>query len=130
MPYKRNGKLIPGDPRNGTRWATKEEVKLAAWALTTLDNERSIIGTAPAPEPHYQGHKIRVVESSNPEWYREFGLPYWRGREFNLIRGRVEGALKRVRDKKVVRRNGHEVDVLKFLLKWREEHKEEMEFYG
>lgn len=121
MPHKRHGKLIPGDLRHGTRWATEAEIKLAQWALITLDNERNKITLVPAPAPHFMGHKIRVVESTNPEWYREFGASYWRGpRSYQLKRHRVENALKRVRDKKVVRRNGYEVAILEFLREWRE----------
>lgn len=131
MPYKQHGKTFSGDPRHGTRWATEEEKKLATWALVTLENERTQIGLAPAPDPHFMGHKIRVIESLNPEWYREFGNPFWHGkRSYQLKRHRVEKALKRVRDDKIVRRNGYEVTILKFLQEWREEHAAEMGFDG
>jgi len=119
MPYlvgRKTKKLLPGDPYFGTRWATEEEKALAAWALETLELERNRIILVPAPRQSFSGHKIRVQESQNPKWYREFGAAYWRSkRSFQLRRQRVERALRRVCVTGIVRRNGYEVPILKKL---------------
>ncbi|MBI4152516.1 hypothetical protein HY495_02290 [Candidatus Woesearchaeota archaeon] len=39
-----------------------------------LDDNRLRVTLKPADEEHYTGHKIRVVESTNPQWYRELYL--------------------------------------------------------
>lgn len=36
-----------------------------------LKNNKLRVILIPAPDPHFEGHKIRVVESHPPEWYRE-----------------------------------------------------------
>jgi len=118
MPYKptRSKVTFPGDPRHGTRWATAGERCMAAWMLDSLERERNSIAYVPAPDPHFTGHKIRVQESQNPSWYREFGRSYWRSkRSFQLKRARVVRALKRVAAVGIVRRNGLEVRLLDFL---------------
>ena len=118
MPYRlvRGRRLVPGDPRHGTRWATPAEKALAAQALQELQTHRNVIALAPAPEPHFDGHKVRVQEQTNPLWYRLFGLPYWRSaRSSQLKRVRVERALKRVSVVGIVRRNGYETKLLPFL---------------
>ena len=116
MPYVHNGKLLPGDPRHGTRWATEGEKRAAARALCDLETQRNRIELVPAPDPHFAGHKVRIQAEQNPRWYREFGLSYWRSkRSFQLKRCRVERALSRVEETGIVRRNGYEVDLLKLL---------------
>lgn len=120
MPYRvgrKTKKLIPGDPRFGTRWATEEEKAVAARALESLDLERNRIALVPAPRQNFDGHKIRVQESQNPKWYREFGAGYWKSRrKFYLRRERVERALRRVCVTGIVRRNGYETLLLKKLM--------------
>jgi hypothetical protein len=118
MPYRHGGtKIYPGDPQHGTRWATEEEKEMAGRALYDMETERNVIGLVPAPQPKFSGHKIRVQEQANPEWYRRFRLSYWRSRRsFQLKRWRVVKALKRVYEVGIVRRNGYETRLLKFLL--------------
>jgi len=92
---------------------------MADRALHLLETERLRIALVPAPKPNFGSHKIRVIESENPEWYRRFSKPYWRGpRSFQLRRSRVEKALKRVCKVRIVRRNGYEVRILGFLEGW------------
>ncbi len=108
----------PGiDHRTDTRYATGEEMELAKRALVELDQEHNKIGLVPAPDPSFDGHKIRVIESRNPKWYSEFGVRYWRNpRQFDLKRGRVIKALERVA-KGRVRGNGYERELLEWLKK-------------
>lgn len=119
MPYRLTRgtrRLVPGDPRHGTRWSTKVEREIAERALEDLELHRNSIVLIPAPHPHFTGHKIRVQESQNPKWYREFGSGYWRSkRSFQLKRSRVIKALKRVSVVGIVRRNGLEVKLLEVL---------------
>jgi len=123
MPYYREGKLIPGDPGFGTRWATDDEKLVAGLALMDLEVHRNSIILVPAPHKNFDGHKIRVQESQNPMWYRAFGSTYWRTlRHFNLKRCRVIRALKRVYEKGLVRRNGYERLLLPVLLEAFESH--------
>lgn len=119
MPYRltRGRKLVPGDPRHGTRWSTSEEKAVAARALEDLEMNRNVIILVPAPDQHFVGQKIRVQESRNPKWYVEFGAPYWRSRRsFQLKRARVMKALRRVSVVGIVRRNGLEVKLLGALM--------------
>lgn len=103
------------DRRTWTRVATPKEMALAKRALEELEIHFNKIGFAPAPSQNFDGHKVRVVESRNPDWYIEFGKKFWRGaRQFDLKRCRVEKALKRVVSGRV-RGNGYEQDLLKLL---------------
>ncbi len=106
----------PGiDHRTNTRYSTAKEKELAAQALVDLEQQQNRIILIPAPDPHFEGHKIRVIESRNPQWYIEFGASYWKGdRQFTLKRSRVVQALQRV-VKGRVRGNGHEREVLEWL---------------
>ena len=80
-----------------------------------LEQQQNRIILVPAPEPHFEGHKIRVVESRNPQWYIDFGEQYWKGdRKFMLKRSRVIQALQRV-VKGRVRGNGYERELLEWL---------------
>lgn len=107
------------DRRTWTRVATSREMALAKRALLELESQFNRIGFAPAPSQNFDGHRIRVIESRNPEWYIEFGKKYWRGpRQFGLKRTRVEKALKRVAAGRM-RGNGYERDILKFLSAWK-----------
>jgi hypothetical protein len=118
MPYYKEGRIHPGDPYFGTRWATDEEMDVAKIALMDLQIHRNSIILVPAPNKSFAGHKIRVQESQNPKWYRNFGLAYWRGRRSLLLkRRRVVKALERVYVKGLVRRNGYETRLLPVLLK-------------
>jgi hypothetical protein len=103
------------DRRTWTRVATPKERALADRALKELWSQFNKIGFVPAPSQNFDGHKIRVVESRNPEWYIEFGKKYWRGpRQFGLKRERVIKALKRVAAGRV-RGNGYERGLLPLL---------------
>lgn len=119
MPYRltRGRKLVPGDPRHGTRWSTADEKSVAARALEDLETHRNVIILVPAPDQHFVGQKVRVQESRNPKWYIEFGSPWWKSkRSFQLKRSRVLKALKRVSVVGIVRRNGLEVKLLDVLM--------------
>lgn len=116
MPHVHNKKIVPGDPRHGTRWATPGEKALAERALAMLETERLRVVLVPASSPHFEGHKIRAVESRNPEWYERFVAGRWDRRGCQVRRARVERALKRVAITGIVRRNGHEAALLKLLL--------------
>jgi hypothetical protein len=103
------------DRRTWTRMATPKERALSNRALKELESQFNRIGFAPAPSQNFDGHKVRVVESRNPEWYIEFGKKYWRGpRQFCLKRERVIKALKRVSAGRV-RGNGYERGLLPIL---------------
>jgi len=116
VPHFWNGIIVPGDIRHGTRWATKKEVDVASKALSSLEQERLRVVLVPAPYRSFDGHCIRVAESRNPKWYRKFGKRYWRGKRlFYFKRSRVENALRRVCEVKIVRRNAYEVEILSFL---------------
>jgi hypothetical protein len=103
------------DRRTWTRMATPQEQALAGRALEELESQHNRITLVPAPDPHFDSHKIRVVESRNPQWYIDFGAKYWRGtRQFDLKRARVTRALKRVVAGRM-RGNGYERVLLPFL---------------
>lgn len=99
----------PGiDHRTATRYSTEEERGIARRALQDLQTSRNRIVLVPAPEPHFDGHKVRVVENRNPRWYIEFIGSYWRGpRQLNVKRSRIEKALRRIVSGRV-RGNGYE----------------------
>ncbi len=63
----------------------------AEFLLNELKQNRLEVVLIPAPEPRFEGHKIRIVNSSNPTWYSElFHLhQYFR-------RDRSEAALRRI----------------------------------
>lgn len=114
-PVKQRGAPKGIDPRTLTRLPTPHELALAGRALEELDQNQNRIGLVPAPDPHFDSHKIRVIESRNPKWYIAFGAKYWRGnRQFDLKRARVEKALRRVLGGRV-RGNGYEREILTFL---------------
>lgn len=106
------------DSRTWTRYSTASDMAVARRALEELECQRNKIGLVPAPDPHFDSHKIRVIESRNPDWYIKFGLKYWKSeRQFDLHRCRVERALGRVLAGKV-RGNGYERELLVFLGEW------------
>jgi hypothetical protein len=114
-PVKQSGAPKGIDSRTWTRFATPKEKALATRALEELETNFNKIGFAPAPQQNFDGHRIRVVESRNPDWYVEYGRKFWRGpRQFDLKRARVVKALKRVVGGRV-RGNGYEVELLPFL---------------
>lgn len=45
--------------------------KIAEDLLTELNNSHTMISYIDAPRQKFSGHKIRRIESLNPEWYRE-----------------------------------------------------------
>lgn len=114
-PVKQPGAPKGIDSRTWTRVATLQERALARRALDELESQFNRIGFAPAPSQNFDGHRIRVIESRNPDWYIEYGKKFWRGpRQFDLKRARVVKALTRVVGGRV-RGNGHERDLLPFL---------------
>lgn len=114
-PVKQPGAPKGIDSRTWTRVATPKEVALAKRALEELESQFNKIGYTPAPSQNFVGHKVRVIESRNPDWYIEYGKKFWRGpRQFDLKRERVVKALKRVVSGRV-RGNGYERDLLPFL---------------
>ena len=60
-----------------------------------LKNNRLKVILIPAPDPKHYGHKIRAVENTNPEWYREL---YQHHKHFR--RDRSLNSLQRIRIKK------------------------------
>ena len=87
----------PGiDRRTRTRLADPVDQDLAARALEQLETQHNRIALVPAPDPAFDGHKIRVQESRNPKWYREFVRGRWDRRGCQVRRSRVERALIRV----------------------------------
>jgi len=52
-----------------------QQVTLAIM-LTQLNKNRLQVGLAVAPEEAHSGHKIRVVDGTNPEWYQELCAKY------------------------------------------------------
>lgn len=114
-PVKQPGAPKGIDSRTWTRVATPQEVALSKRALDELESQFNRIGFAPAPQQNFDGHRIRVIESRNPDWYIGYGKKFWRGpRQFDLKRERVVKALRRV-VKGRVRGNGYERDLLPFL---------------
>lgn len=99
--YKRRG-----------RPATEEERQLAASALRDLAQSALRVTLVPAPEPHFDGHKIRAVEDRNPNWYRAFAR--WTKAGCQTKRSRIRLALLRVYNG-YVRPNGYEVQLLRVL---------------
>jgi hypothetical protein len=114
-PVKQSATPKGVDHRTWTRLATQEEIAIAKRSLEDLGREWNRIALVPAPDPHFDGHKIRVIERRNPGWYIEFGKRYWKGlRQFSLKRARVIKALERVVGGRV-RGNGYERELLEFL---------------
>jgi hypothetical protein len=111
QPHARKGV----DRRTMSRHATDDEMELASRAIRDLEVNRNKIVLVPAPEPHFDSHKIRRIESRNPGWYIAFSRPYWKSlRSFQLKRWRVVKALTRVA-LGWVRGNGYENILLDFL---------------
>jgi hypothetical protein len=99
--------------------ATSEERKIAGRALQELEENFLVVSLVPAPDPHFDGHKVRVVENRNPGWYREFVSGRWtkeRGRRgCQVKRGRVIRGLRRVYAEGLIRWNGYERELIKRL---------------
>lgn len=104
------------DHRTWTRLATREERELAKWGLSELETQFNKIALVPAPTQRYPSQKIRVIESSNPGWYREFYASHKM-----VQRKRIIKALVRVAVKGRVRGNGYEKELLGHLKNWNEE---------
>jgi hypothetical protein len=88
-------------PRPKYTEPTKEEQELAVWGLGLLENNSQEVGLAPAPDPRFRGHKIRVVISNNPAFYARVadsrhtgGDGGWHGT--GSLRKRAIAAMKRV----------------------------------
>src|SRR3989338_2853043 len=60
-------RYLPGEIES----AFREE---ADFLWRDLDENRLRVTLKPADEERYTGHQIRVVESTNPQWYRELYL--------------------------------------------------------
>jgi hypothetical protein len=101
--------------RRKAREATELEVALANAALRSLDEQRNVIGLAPAPRPSFDGHKIRVMVERNPDWYRHLHSTHgWSRRGSRVKRSRVIKALQRIVESRV-RSNGYEARLLEIL---------------
>ena len=100
------------DPRTDTRLATPEEKAVAQAMARDLEENVFKCGLAPAPDPHFDGHKIRVLEQPNPKWYQRFVAGRWDSSGCQVRRSRIEKALRRVIGGRV-RGNGYEVELLK-----------------
>jgi hypothetical protein len=59
---KKRLSYLPDFPRN--LFITEAEL-----LYKELLENKLLVGTCPAPDPKHADHKIRVVESRNPEWY-------------------------------------------------------------
>ena len=69
--------------------------------LHEMDLKKLDVVLIPAPDPQFIGHKIRVVQNENPEWYRgenlnrkkvrialnciRFGLPLYSETDFKVL---------------------------------------------
>lgn len=99
--------------------ATDEEVKIAGRALQELEENFPVVTLVPAPDPRFDGHKIRVVENQNPKWYREFVAAAWtrvRGkRGCQIKKWRVIRGLKRVHTKGLIFWKGYERELIERL---------------
>lgn len=52
-----------------------QDVRMQAdWMIQEMIENKLVVILVDAPEPMFTGHKIRVAESKNPEWYRNQGL--------------------------------------------------------
>ncbi|MBT4651061.1 hypothetical protein HOC13_00910 [Candidatus Woesearchaeota archaeon] len=65
--------------------------KQAEQLLSDLTHNQLRVILIPAPRPQFSGHKVRAVESVNPEWYQEL---YAFHKHFR--RDRSERALERI----------------------------------
>ena len=45
--------------------------EMAHYLLADLEDNKFHVVLTPAPNPKYQGHKIRQATAKNPEWYKE-----------------------------------------------------------
>lgn len=107
------------DKRTRTRIATREELGLVRYAQKQLERERLVVKLAPAPDPHFDGHMIRVVECRNPPWYRDLAARKgWKV----IKRHRVMRALARVLKTLRVRGNGYEMELVAIFKELRHEY--------
>ena len=70
-------------------------VEEAEILLIDLETNRLEISLAVAPEPKFEGHKIRVVDNKNPYWYSNLYWDY-----YHFRRDRSVKALNRIKNKK------------------------------
>ncbi len=75
------------------RPASRDEQDLARLGLRSLRVYALRVSLIPAPRPNFIGHKIRVVDDTNPAWYREVYARRGRGAK---MRQRVIRALRSV----------------------------------
>ncbi|MGE4552786.1 MAG: hypothetical protein AB7D57_06715 [Desulfovibrionaceae bacterium] len=54
--------------------------------LLDLEDRRLEVGLAPAPDQRHYTHCIRVVQDTNPDWYRELLAAFPRGRRRRAAR--------------------------------------------
>lgn len=96
------------------RPSTNLERLRAARALRELARHRLRVVLVPAPDPHFDGHKVRAVVDRNPEWYQAFVCGSWTKRGGCWKRRRIERALLRVRSG-FVRFDGYEDRLLRLI---------------
>lgn len=70
--------LLLKGPRDQRRWrpATRKQQTIAKIGLQWLETSENKIALVPAPDPRHSMHKIRVVEQTNPDWYRDLAADY------------------------------------------------------
>ena len=97
--------------------ATPRDHEIAGRALHELEESYLVVVLQPAPDPHFDGHKIRVAQNRNPKWYREFVAGHWGPgrRGCSIKRYRVIRALNRVYVRGIIYSRGYEAKLLKKL---------------
>ena len=100
------------------RSATLSDVLMARRALSDLEKEFLSVILVPAPQPHFDGHMIRVAQNRNPKWYRDFVEGHWDTRGCQIKKKRVIRGLHRVLEKRTILKNGYEWRLLEHLKKY------------
>lgn len=86
-------------PSRRCRPSTPTERLIADCGLVELAEKQLCISLVAAPEPRHSGHKIRVINSVNPEWYSRMASPHFEGSKWHgtgSLRKQVTRALERV----------------------------------
>lgn len=71
--------------------------------LYELQNQKLEIVLVDAPKPKHIGHKIRIVQTENPEWYR-----YYYANFPNVRRDRTLIRLEKMIDQKIDKSSDHD----------------------
>lgn len=75
------------------------------WMLDELQDRKLEVGLVSAPEEKHTGHCVRLVETTNPDWYRQLCRMYPRSRQRNrkekftdpnFCRSHIKGVLSRL----------------------------------